>query len=40
MMGYYFDTVGDYTGALWFVAILALIGALLVAIMSPYPEQK
>ena len=40
MMGYYFDTVGDYTGALWFVAILALIGALLVAIMSPYPEQN
>jgi MFS family permease len=40
MMGYYFDTVGDYTGALWFVAGLALVGALLVAIMSPYPEQK
>jgi MFS family permease len=40
MMGYYFDSVGNYTGALWFVAILALIGALLVAIMSPYPVQK
>jgi MFS family permease len=40
MMGYYFDRVGDYTGALWFVALLALIGALLVAIMSPYPAQN
>ena len=38
MMGYYFDTVGNYDGALWFVAGLALLGALLVAMMSPYPE--
>jgi MFS family permease len=39
LMGYYFDSVGDYTGALWFVAGLALVGALLVAVMSPYPEK-
>ena len=39
MMGYYFDRVGDYTGALWCVAGLALVGALLVAVMSPYPEK-
>jgi hypothetical protein len=38
-MGYYFDRVGDYTGALWCVAGLALVGALLVAVMSPYPEK-
>ena len=39
IMGYYFDCVGDYTGALWCVAGLALVGALLVAVMSPYPEK-
>ena len=39
MMGYYFDRVGDYTGALWCVAGLALVGALLMAVMSPYPEK-
>lgn len=39
IMGYYFDRVGDYTGALWCVAGLALVGALLVAVMSPYPEK-
>jgi MFS family permease len=40
MMGYYFDQVGDYTGALWFVAGLVLVGAVLVAMMSPYPSES
>jgi len=39
-MGYYFDQVGDYTGALWVVVGLVLVGAVLVAKMSPYPEKE
>ncbi|MFB3079851.1 MAG: MFS transporter [Lysobacterales bacterium] len=37
-MGYYYDTVGNYVGALWVVAALVLLGALLIAMLSDYPE--
>jgi MFS family permease len=39
LMGYYFDRVGDYTGALWVIVGLVLLGAVLVAMMSPYPDN-
>lgn len=38
LMGYYFDSHGDYIGALWGVVVLVLLGALLIAKLSPYPE--
>jgi MFS family permease len=38
MMGYYHDAVGDYIGALWFVAGLVIIGAVLIALLRPYPD--
>jgi MFS family permease len=33
-MGYYFDRVGNYSGALWAVVVCVLVGAALVAAMS------
>ena len=38
MMGYYYDLVGNYVGALWLVAALVLLGALLIAILKDYPD--
>lgn len=38
LMGYYFDSHGDYIGALWGVVVLVLLGAVLIAKLSPYPE--
>lgn len=38
MMGYYHDSAGNYTGALWLVVVLVLVGALLVAILPDYPD--
>jgi len=38
MMGYYHDAVGDYVGALWLVAGLVILGAVLIALLQPYPD--
>jgi predicted MFS family arabinose efflux permease len=38
LMGYYHDSHGDYIGALWGVVALVLLGAVLIAKLSPYPE--
>ena len=38
MMGYYHDTVGDYVGALWLVAGLVTLSAILIALLPPYPK--
>jgi predicted MFS family arabinose efflux permease len=38
LMGYYFDQHGDYIGALWGVVVLVLLGAVLIAKLSPYPD--
>ncbi len=38
MMGYYHDTFGDYVGALWLVAGLVVVGAILIALLPPYPR--
>ena len=38
LMGSYYDKAGNYIGALWFVAGIVLVGTILIAILSPYPE--
>lgn len=38
LMGTYYDKVGNYIGALWFVAGMVLVGTILIAILSPYPN--
>jgi MFS family permease len=40
LMGFYYDNIGDYVGALWLVAALALLSAVLVAMLGPYPEPE
>jgi MFS family permease len=40
MMGYYHDAVGDYIGALWLVAGLVILGAVLIALLRPYPDPS
>lgn len=40
LMGIYHDKVGNYIGALWFVAIIVLIGTCLVIMLGPYPDTK
>jgi MFS family permease len=40
MMGYYHDSFGDYIGALWLVAGLVIIGAVLIALLRPYPDPN
>jgi MFS family permease len=40
LMGYYHDTFGDYIGALWLVAGLVIAGALLIALLPPYPAAR
>jgi predicted MFS family arabinose efflux permease len=37
LMGVYYDNVGNYIGALWFIAIIVLIGTILIATLEPYP---
>ena len=39
MMGYYHDTHGNYIGALWGITALVLLGAVLIALLSPYPDK-
>ncbi|MCZ6828574.1 MAG: MFS transporter [Gammaproteobacteria bacterium] len=39
MMGYYHDSHGDYIGALWGITALVLLGAVLIALLSPYPDK-
>ena len=38
-MGYYYDSVGDYVGALWLVAGLAFLAAILIALLRDYPDE-
>jgi len=40
MMGYYYDSVGNYIGALWGVAVLALSGGVLIALLPDYPHAE
>lgn len=40
LMGIYHDRAGDYVAALWFIAGLVLLGALLIALLRPYPEPE
>ena len=39
LMGYYYDSVGDYVGALWLVAGLAFLAAILIALLRDYPDE-
>lgn len=39
-MGFYYDNVGNYIGALWFIAFIVLIGTILIATLEPYPNLK
>jgi len=38
MMGLYFDRTGNYIGALWVLAAIAMTGAILIALLGPYPD--
>jgi len=40
LMGVYYDTFGDYIGALWFVAALVLLGTILILMLKPYPDLE
>jgi len=40
LMGIYHDKAGNYIGALWFLAAIVLLGAILIAILKPYPELE
>jgi MFS family permease len=40
LMGIYYDRIGDYIGALWFVAGLVLLGIILILLLPPYPDTK
>ena len=40
LMGYYYDSHGDYIGALWGITALVLLGAVLIAMLSPYPVTQ
>ena len=37
LMGFYYDRFGNYIGALWFIAIIVLIGTILISTLGPYP---
>ncbi len=37
-LGRHFDQYGNYTNALWVLVVLAVIGALLVAVLGRYPD--
>ena len=40
LMGFYYDSVGNYIGALWFIAIIVLIGTILIATLGSYPDLE
>ena len=40
LMGIYHDKAGNYIGALWFLAAIVLLGAILIVILKPYPEMQ
>ncbi|MFT5132519.1 MAG: putative MFS family arabinose efflux permease, partial [Gammaproteobacteria bacterium] len=40
LMGFYHDKAGDYIGALWFLAGMALLGAILISLLKPYPQLQ
>jgi len=40
LMGFYHDRAGDYIGALWFMAGIVLLGAMLIANLKPYPDLQ
>jgi predicted MFS family arabinose efflux permease len=39
-MGAYYDVAGDYIGALWVVAGLAVISTMLIVLLGPYPDLE
>jgi MFS family permease len=39
-MGAYYDVAGDYIGALWVVAGLAVISTMLILLLGPYPRLE
>ena len=39
-MGYYYDSHGDYIGALWGITVLVLLGAGLIAALGPFPDER
>ena len=40
MMGYYFDSIGDYRGVLWLVVGLVVLAAVLIALVPGYPDLE
>lgn len=40
LMGIYYDRIGNYIGALWFVAGLVFLGITLMLLLGPYPDTK
>lgn len=38
LMGIYYDIVGNYIGALWFIAGIVLAGTVLIVMLDPYPN--
>jgi MFS family permease len=40
IMGVYHDKAGDYIAALWFIAGIVFLGAVLIALLKPYPDLQ
>ena len=40
LMGIYHDKVGNYIGALWLLAAIVFLGAILIALLKPYPDLQ
>ena len=40
MLGEYYDRIGDYSGALWFVSGLVFISTLFILMLKPYPNLE
>lgn len=38
--GLYYDRVGNYIGALWFIAVVVLVGIVLILQLGPYPDLR